>query len=201
MHCCNWAVLSSITCLTISPRQALRPCPKPISAKRPFARGVDPTSYRVMLQSRRMRCPKRKRRASVDGPLGAAVAADGAARFRRRSRALRPRAARTGNVAARAGEPRAAPRSSRGPCRQGLPSCCPSPYATVGHLVGAERRRLVDGDAAELEGLGRGESARDRAGEDARLEAVRGAVRAVERPGERVDRVDDADGAEDLVAD
>src|SRR5581483_7032395 len=44
--------------------------------------------------------------------------------------------------------------------------------AAVGHLVGAEGRRFVDGDAAELEPLGRGERGRDRGGEDACLQAV-----------------------------
>src|SRR5581483_884332 len=70
----------------------------------------------------------------------------------------------------------------------------------VGHLVAAEGRRLVHDDAAELEPLGHVEGRVEGAREDARLEAEAGAVRPLDRLVERVDRVDDDDRAEDLVA-
>src|SRR5581483_12210734 len=70
----------------------------------------------------------------------------------------------------------------------------------VGHLVAAEGRRLVHDDAAELEPLGRRERAVERAREDARLEAEARAVRTLDRLVERVDRVHDDDGPEDLLA-
>src|SRR5204862_6186578 len=67
-----------------------------------------------------------------------------------------------------------------------------SPDAAVGHLVGAERRRLVDGDAAELVRLGRRERRRDRTGEDTRLEPVVGSVRTIVVVLVSVHRVTDA---------
>src|SRR4029079_4317855 len=68
--------------------------------------------------------------------------------------------------------------------------------AAVGHLVAAEGRRLVHDDPAELEAVARGERGVERGCEDARLEAEAGAVRALDRLVDRVDRVDDRDGAE-----
>src|SRR5206468_12075894 len=38
MHCCNWAVLSSITSVSVSSRRPVRPYLKPIPASSPCAR-------------------------------------------------------------------------------------------------------------------------------------------------------------------
>ena len=51
-----------------------RPCPKPFSAELPCTSGVDPTSYRALLQSRRIRCPRRKQRVLDAVALGRRLA-------------------------------------------------------------------------------------------------------------------------------
>src|SRR4051794_28029389 len=53
-------------------------------------------------------------------------------------------------------------------------------HASVRHLVGAEGRCLVDGDAAEVEPLRGAEGGADVRREDPGLEAVAGAVRALD---------------------
>src|SRR5439155_26274146 len=73
-------------------------------------------------------------------------------------------------------------------------------HAAVGHLVGAERRRLVDRDAAELEALRGLERGMDVAGEDRRLEAIAGRVRLLDRIIEVCSARERDDGAEDLLA-
>src|SRR5215210_1544652 len=60
--------------------------------------------------------------------------------------------------------------------------------AAVGHLVGAEGRRLVDGDAAELQLLGRPQRGIQPAGEDPGLQAVPRRVRELDPLVERLDR-------------
>src|SRR5947209_8660327 len=62
--------------------------------------------------------------------------------------------------------------------------------AAVGHLVGAEGRRLVDRDAAELELRRDGQRRRKVACEQPGLEAVPRCVRALDRLVDRVDGVD-----------
>ena len=72
--------------------------------------------------------------------------------------------------------------------------------AAVGHLVGAERRRLVHGDAAELERAARRGARFTDEREDPGLEPVARPIRELDRLVERVVRLQRADGAEGLVA-
>src|SRR6266566_7439833 len=71
--------------------------------------------------------------------------------------------------------------------------------AAVGHLVGPERGRLVDDDAAELELLRGVQRSLELAREDPGLEPVARAVGELDRLVHRADRVDSADRAEDLL--
>src|SRR5947208_8944450 len=73
-------------------------------------------------------------------------------------------------------------------------------HTAVGHLIGAERRRLVDRHAAELEPPREVERRSHAPREDPGLEAVAGRVRELDRLVERLDGVDGANGAEDLLA-
>src|SRR5436190_1288001 len=88
---------------------------------------------------------------------------------------------------------------ANGVCRPfaGVPGILDAP---VGHLIGAERRRLVDRDASELELLRGAERRLEAPREDAGLEAVAGPVGELERLVDRADGGDGADRAEDLFA-
>src|SRR4029077_14515695 len=70
----------------------------------------------------------------------------------------------------------------------------------VRHLAGTERRRLVDRDPTELELLGGAQRGLDVSGEDPGLEAVTRPVRELNRLVDGADRIDRADGPEDLLA-
>src|SRR5689334_975609 len=80
MHCCNWAVLSSITCVLVSsrrPRKALSEADSPVSSPMPRAR-----SYMVpgaVTKSPHLLSLKQTRRASDTFALDAGVATHGAA--------------------------------------------------------------------------------------------------------------------------
>src|SRR6266511_2476785 len=70
----------------------------------------------------------------------------------------------------------------------------------VGHLIGAERRRLVHGHAAELELLRCPQCVVQARGEDAGLQPVAGAVCKPDRLVDGVDRSHRADRSEDFLA-
>src|SRR5712691_4014624 len=73
-------------------------------------------------------------------------------------------------------------------------------HAAVRHLIGAEGRRFVDRDPAEVEALGRDERRLQVAREDPRLETVARRVRELDRLVQRARTRDGDDRAEDLVA-
>src|SRR5262245_30914756 len=73
-------------------------------------------------------------------------------------------------------------------------------HPSVGHLVRPEGRRLVDGDAAEVELSRRVQSGLDVPDEHARLQPVAGAVGECDRLVERVVRTHRAERTEDLFA-
>src|SRR5437868_160432 len=61
MHCCNWAVLSSITCVSVSSRRPRKGRSEADSGRAPLAPGTDLTSYLALSQSRQIRCLLGKR--------------------------------------------------------------------------------------------------------------------------------------------
>src|SRR6266545_6055663 len=72
--------------------------------------------------------------------------------------------------------------------------------AAVGHLVDSEGGGLVDGHAAEVQALGRGQRDPQVLGVDAGLQAVLGVVGQLERLVDVLERPHRDDRAEDLVA-
>src|SRR5437764_13691506 len=88
---------------------------------------------------------------------------------------------------------------ANGVCRPfaGVPGILDAP---VRHLVGAERRRLVDRDAPALELLRRAQRRLETRREDSGLGTVAGPVRQLERLADGADRVARAAGPTDLVA-
>src|SRR5215472_10292259 len=109
MHCCNWAVLSSITLVSVSSRRPRKALSEADFHGAPLAPGT--RSYIVagaVTKSPHLLSSVKTERDAL-----------------RRPPEWLPRAAKGGNV--RLEGLRAALRSSRGSCRRGLPSCCRIP--------------------------------------------------------------------------